>query len=201
MQQFADSFDKLFGAIAQRRTHASRWRSRPPGDQTQGPPEMKNAFDAEMEVWRENGRIRQALDWRQIALDWRGRRQMGRLATALWSRNWPVSTGCIGFAEQVKQRRFTDFVLLGMGGSSLGPEVFGETFGRRAGWPRFHMLDSTDPAQIQSDRTARSISARRYSSSPRNPAPRWSPTFSWTIFSTVWARCAAKIRSEKTSSR
>ena len=36
-----------------------------------------------------------------------------------------------------------------MGGSSLGPEVFGETFGRQAGWPRFHMLDSTDPAQIK----------------------------------------------------
>jgi len=40
-------------------------------------------------------------------------------------------------------------VLLGMGGSSLGPEVLGETFGRQAGWPRFHMLDSTDPAQVK----------------------------------------------------
>ncbi|MGB6915897.1 MAG: bifunctional transaldolase/phosoglucose isomerase, partial [Pseudolabrys sp.] len=38
---------------------------------------------------------------------------------------------------------------LGMGGSSLGPEVFGKTFGRQYGWPRFHMLDSTDPAQIK----------------------------------------------------
>ena len=53
------------------------------------------------------------------------------------------------FAEKVKQGGFTDLVLLGMGGSSLGPEVFGETFGPRAGWPRFHMLDSTDPAQIR----------------------------------------------------
>jgi len=35
-----------------------------------------------------------------------------------------------------------------MGGSSLGPEVLAETFGRQSGWPRFHMLDSTDPAQI-----------------------------------------------------
>jgi transaldolase/glucose-6-phosphate isomerase len=38
--------------------------------------------------------------------------------------------------------------LLGMGGSSLGPEVLACTFGRQAGWPRFHMLDSTDPVQI-----------------------------------------------------
>ena len=49
----------------------------------------------------------------------------------------------------MKQRGFTDVVLLGMGGSSLGPEVLGETFGRQTGWPRFHMLDSTDPAQIK----------------------------------------------------
>ena len=58
-------------------------------------------------------------------------------------------TGCAALREEVKQRGFTDVVLLGMGGSSLGPEVLGETFGRQAGWPRFHMLDSTDPAQIK----------------------------------------------------
>src|SRR5262249_36851437 len=52
------------------------------------------------------------------------------------------------FANEVKQRGFTDVVLLGMGGSSLGPEVLAETFGQQAGWPRFHMLDSTDPSQI-----------------------------------------------------
>ena len=38
-----------------------------------------------------------------------------------------------GFAEDVKQGDFTDVVLLGMGGSSLGPEVLGETFGRQSG--------------------------------------------------------------------
>ena len=36
-----------------------------------------------------------------------------------------------------------------MGGSSLGPEVLSQTFGRQSGWPRFHMLDSTDPSQIK----------------------------------------------------
>jgi len=52
------------------------------------------------------------------------------------------------FAAHVKKVGFTDVILLGMGGSSLGPEVLGETFGQQSGWPRFHMLDSTDPAQI-----------------------------------------------------
>src|SRR4051812_23152914 len=40
---------------------------------------------------------------------------------------------------------FTDVLLMGMGGSSLCPEVLAETFGRE----RFHILDSTDPAQIK----------------------------------------------------
>ena len=53
------------------------------------------------------------------------------------------------FAVEVKRRAFSDLVLLGMGGSSLGPEVLAETFGQQSGWPRFHMLDSTDPAQIR----------------------------------------------------
>ncbi|MGH6982280.1 MAG: bifunctional transaldolase/phosoglucose isomerase [Stellaceae bacterium] len=41
-----------------------------------------------------------------------------------------------------------DVVLIGMGGSSLGPDVIAHVFGAVAGRPRFHMLDSTDPAQI-----------------------------------------------------
>jgi transaldolase/glucose-6-phosphate isomerase len=40
-------------------------------------------------------------------------------------------------------------LLLGMGGSSLGPEVFAETFGSQPGFPKLHVLDSTDPAQIK----------------------------------------------------
>ena len=54
----------------------------------------------------------------------------------------------------MRKRGFTDVVLLGMGGSSLGPEVLGETFGRQSGWPRFQVLDSTDPAQIRAIESA-----------------------------------------------
>src|SRR5499427_2849709 len=44
---------------------------------------------------------------------------------------------------------FTHALLLGMGGSSLCPEVWKETFGRIAGSPELFVLDSTDPAQIR----------------------------------------------------
>jgi len=52
------------------------------------------------------------------------------------------------FSERVRGDGFTDVMLLGMGGSSLCPEVFRRTFGRRAGWPELHVLDSTDPATV-----------------------------------------------------
>ena len=39
---------------------------------------------------------------------------------------------------------------LGMGGSSLCPEVLRKTFGKIEGFPELHVLDSTDPAQIKS---------------------------------------------------
>jgi glucose-6-phosphate isomerase len=45
---------------------------------------------------------------------------------------------------------FTHALLLGMGGSSLCPEVLKITFGKQPGHPELHVLDSTDPAQIKS---------------------------------------------------
>jgi glucose-6-phosphate isomerase len=53
------------------------------------------------------------------------------------------------FADAVKRDGFTDVVLLGMGGSSLAPEVLRAVIGVAPGWPRFHMLDSTDPAAVR----------------------------------------------------
>src|SRR5207237_2417755 len=57
------------------------------------------------------------------------------------------------FAEGVKRDGFHDIVLLGMGGSSLAPEVLRAVLGVAPGWPRFHMLDSTDPGAIRAAST------------------------------------------------
>ena len=54
------------------------------------------------------------------------------------------------FSEQVRHDGITDVVLLGMGGSSLGAEVLNQVFGRKAGCPRLHVLDSTVPSAIAS---------------------------------------------------
>jgi len=57
------------------------------------------------------------------------------------------------FAERVKNDRFSDVVLLGMGGSSLAPEVLRAILGVPRGWPSLHMLDSTDPAAVRAAAT------------------------------------------------
>ena len=50
--------------------------------------------------------------------------------------------------DEVRADGFSDAVLMGMGGSSLAPEVMRETFATGDAAPRLHVLDSTDPATI-----------------------------------------------------
>jgi transaldolase / glucose-6-phosphate isomerase len=147
VQQFADAFDKLFAAIAQRR------RALSDGDAPRfalsfGSADLKSAFDTEVEIWRKLGRIRHLWSgdrtlWTDTDEDkWVGWLHIVEDELADIDR-------LVQFARDVKRGGFTDVVLLGMGGSSLGPEVLAETFGRQSGWPSFHMLDSTDPMQVK----------------------------------------------------
>jgi len=53
-------------------------------------------------------------------------------------------------AAEVRNRGYRHALLLGMGGSSLCPEVMATTFGQVSGHPRLLVLDSTDPARIRS---------------------------------------------------
>jgi len=52
------------------------------------------------------------------------------------------------FADEIKREGFTHVLLLGMGGSSLCPDVLRHTFGARAGYPKLEVVDSTDPQQL-----------------------------------------------------
>lgn len=146
VQQFADAFDKLFATIARRR------RSLLEGDSAHfairlGSADMQMAFDSEMETWRKTGGVRRL--WAGDKSLWTGTDEDKWVG---WLRIVEEELADIGklerFAAKIKKHAFSDVVLLGMGGSSLGPEVLGSTFGHQQGWPRFHMLDSTDPAQI-----------------------------------------------------
>jgi transaldolase/glucose-6-phosphate isomerase len=147
VRQFADAFDTLFAAIARRRLapvegENERLEIRP------GSPAMEAAFEAELMAWRKGGSIRRL--WAGEASLWTGADEgewLGWLSVV--DEELADIERLNVFARAVEARGYGDVVLLGMGGSSLGPEVLAETFGSRPGSPRFHMLDSTDPAQVR----------------------------------------------------
>jgi len=147
VQHFADDFDKLLGAVAsERRSHLKGELASL--EISAGSPELKAAIASECEAWRKDGRIRRL--WSGDTSLWTGKdedRWGGWLDIVATELNEPYELE--EFAKHVREAEFGDIVLLGMGGSSLGPEVFGKTFGLQSGWPRFQILDSTDPAQIQ----------------------------------------------------
>ena len=66
-----------------------------------------------------------------------------------------AEAGCVdlvalkAFQSEIAAGGFAHVLLLGMGGSSLGPEVLAQTFGAQAGFPQLLVLDSTDPDQIR----------------------------------------------------
>ena len=86
--------------------------------------------------------------WRKDAGLWTGgdeARWLGWLGLA----GAAIPAGALSrFAEGVRADGFTDVLLLGMGGSSLGAEVIGRVLAAPPGAPALHVLDSTDPVQI-----------------------------------------------------
>jgi transaldolase / glucose-6-phosphate isomerase len=53
------------------------------------------------------------------------------------------------FTEEVKKEQFSDLILIGMGGSSLAPEVFQKTFREAPGFPKLTVCDSTHPERVK----------------------------------------------------
>ncbi|MGA8892312.1 MAG: bifunctional transaldolase/phosoglucose isomerase, partial [Anaeromyxobacteraceae bacterium] len=88
--------------------------------------------------------------WRGDATLWTGRdedRWVGWLRLVEQQRARREEFGRV--AEDVRLAGFQHVVVLGMGGSSLCPDVFARTFGRLPGYPALRVLDSTVPARIR----------------------------------------------------
>jgi transaldolase/glucose-6-phosphate isomerase len=157
VRKFSDSFDALLGAIARRRRLAIE-DGRVGQSIGFGSTAMTSAVEAETELWRTDRRG--ARLWAGDPSLWSGTDEEKWIG---WLPIVEQELADIGrlqaFAATVRSGGFTDLVLLGMGGSSLGAEVFGEVFASRTTSPRFHLLDSTDPQQILA--LAQSIDLRR----------------------------------------
>jgi transaldolase/glucose-6-phosphate isomerase len=112
------------------------------------PPDLSEAVKGVLDDWRKEGKARRL--WAGDASLWTNTDEAKWLG---WLNVVDAELKDAGRLESVaadiKRAGFADAVLLGMGGSSLGPEVLGQTFGPGAGFPKLHILDSTDPAQIR----------------------------------------------------
>ncbi len=142
---FAEAFDKLLGAVARKR--AANIGEKLDSQTYKLPAELEKAMNATLETWRHDGNVRRL--WAGNARLWTGSDEAKWLG---WLHIVDEQRERIGsfasLAEDIRQQSFSHIVLLGMGGSSLGPEVLAETFRGQNG-PMLLVLDSTDPAQIR----------------------------------------------------
>jgi transaldolase/glucose-6-phosphate isomerase len=143
---FAEAFDKLLEAVEKNsKSPVSPKVSR----QTYKLPDaLGGAVKTNIDDWRAAGKVRRL--WQRDASLWTGTDEANWLGwLGITEDQIAHSQKLRQVAEEVKSEGFTDILLLGMGGSSLCPEVLRITFGKIAGFPELHVLDSTDPAQIQ----------------------------------------------------
>jgi transaldolase/glucose-6-phosphate isomerase len=101
-----------------------------------------------LQDWRTGGKVRRL--WARDATLWTGMDEAGWLGWLGITEDQLAHIDHLkSIAEEVKAAGFSHALLLGMGGSSLCPEVMKMTFGKLAGYPELHVLDSTDPAQVK----------------------------------------------------
>ncbi|PAY03655.1 transaldolase [Bradyrhizobium sp. UFLA03-84] len=141
---FADAADKLYGAVAHKR--ATSLGGGIDHQKLALGATIEKAVEKSTEEWRASAKIRRL--WHKDKSVWTGDDEdkwLGWLTSAATADVADYED----FAKRVKGQNFTDAVVLGMGGSSLGPEVLAQTFPHKSGFPRLHVLDSTDPAQVR----------------------------------------------------
>jgi len=143
---FSEAFDKLLNAVDR------KCRGGAPAKiklQTHTLPEkLAAAVNASLKDWRMNGRVRKL--WARDASLWTGTDEASWLGWLGITEDQLAHLQHLkSIAEEVKADGFSHALLLGMGGSSLCPEVMKKTFGKIDGFPEMHVLDSTDPAQIK----------------------------------------------------
>ncbi|HTQ85636.1 MAG TPA: bifunctional transaldolase/phosoglucose isomerase [Candidatus Solibacter sp.] len=144
---FAEAFDKLLASVDKTCKFFSKEKL---NRQSYSLPEPIGKEVAKtLEDWRLTGKVRRL--WGHDATLWTGSDEAKWLGwLGICDDQLAHLDHLTDFAATVKKEGFTQALLLGMGGSSLCPEVLKKTFGKIPGAPELFVLDSTDPAQIRS---------------------------------------------------
>ncbi len=111
------------------------------------PGPLGGAVAASIDDWKKNNKV--ARLWQKDASLWTGTDENNWLGWLTITEEQLAHIDALKqIATDVKKARFKHVLLLGMGGSSLCPEVLRMTFGKTRGFPELHVLDSTDSVQI-----------------------------------------------------
>ncbi len=142
---FAEAYDRLMAVVGGARTEILAGRAR--RMRASLPAALERALERARVSWTEADGTRRL--WGRDASLWTGADESRWLA---WLDVVDRQRRRLGrFAELAADASSFEHVLvLGMGGSSLAPEVFSQTFGHVSGHPQLSILDSTDPDQVRS---------------------------------------------------
>jgi transaldolase/glucose-6-phosphate isomerase len=143
---FADAFNKLLKAVEK--------QSRPAEAGSLNrltyklPDRLASAVKESLAEWHAQGKVRKL--WGRDASLWTSRDEAEWLGwLGITNDQLAHLQRWTGIRDAAINAGFSHVLLLGMGGSSLGPEVIKTTFGTIGGFPELHVLDSTDPAQVR----------------------------------------------------
>src|SRR3954463_1375595 len=154
VEKFVAPFEELMTAIERRREAIAV--ARPPAIQGSIPDQLEPRIALRVQRAVEEDVARRI--WRKDASLW-GDPDQPELADRLGWLTVPEQMreevdDLEAFADQIRDERITDVLLLGMGGSSLAPEVIRRSFGDQDGRPRLRVLDSTDAAAVRAAEAA-----------------------------------------------
>jgi glucose-6-phosphate isomerase len=111
------------------------------------PENLATAVAAALDDWKKNDKVKRL--WAGDASVWTGADESKWLGWLTVTEEQLAHIDALkNIATDIAKSGYKHAVLLGMGGSSLCPEVMRMTFGKIPGHPEMHVLDSTDPAQI-----------------------------------------------------
>ena len=142
VQLFAEAFDKLLGAVSRKR--AKRLGQQLDSQTSKLPPDLEKTVTLSLESWRQDAKVRRL--WAGDASLWTSSDEakwLGWLGIADAERTRIDALSRL--AKDIWKENFGHAVLLGMGGSSLGPEVFAQTFGHQDGRPKLLVLELDRP--------------------------------------------------------
>ncbi|MGC8723961.1 MAG: bifunctional transaldolase/phosoglucose isomerase [Acidobacteriota bacterium] len=148
VKAFSDSYDRLLATISERRKALAT-----PGGSIGsrlGLGASADAVEARLAAW--SGEKFAARLWKKDTTLW-SERQVPELADRLGWLNLPetmleAAADLEALATEVREEGLRHAVVLGMGGSSLAPEVFSRTFAASQGAPELAVLDSTHPRAV-----------------------------------------------------